>query len=532
MSVSQERKEIIEKLMRLPSNNSIEEYQNIQEKKENMKKQLIKKTWNDLNKFLTDNSGEVYQKLKGLEQEIWAKLILMEKDCRSMKAYLRFPTININGGFDDFDGLQVGLARFTSHNNDSSTYISSLDSLLYQLKGGLDIKIDAIGNIFMRKNTSIRIVTTSIFDTHQTFELGNDYLKVFDLRKFKKKLWKLIKDGEKDVKVLAKYTFIMITIGTEEMYNSNIFGCDIWLALIHIIAVEMIEVILKEEEKNIFQVNTVNINSGNFSEIKESIVKRNSVIEATFLNKNEKKSKIKNDRKSFINDIFIDEIKDDINNLKIPSSDLKLKSYNILSSPDINNNINLQQKFKDHRELLCRNYQLKSSKTPLTSTTLFSQIQNSLSSTSSGVSSSGSGKPLTTNFNFKETSIDTSPIRLCRYKQHYDEIKDINLLYPYNNSKINIEKNEKNNEPGVIVKSNKSKIKDDWICHQAIVSNKKNKIRSKSVFNERKKIEKNVPFDNELLSFNYKKNDSIKYLTPSEPIKRLAKWKSEKSLFF
>ncbi|CEF70257.1 SMAD domain, Dwarfin-type and SMAD/FHA domain and SMAD domain-like-containing protein [Strongyloides ratti] len=523
MSVSKERQEIIEKLMRTPSYSSTEEYGNIKEKKDNVKKQLIKKTWNDLNKFLFDNSGEVYQKLKGLEQEIWAKLILMEKDCRIMKAYLRFPTININGGFDDFDGLQVGLARFTSHDNDSSTYISSVDGLLYQLKGGLDIKIDAIGNIFMRKNTSVRIVTTSIFDTHQTVELGKEYLKVFDLRKFKKKLSKLIKDGEKDVRILAKYTFIMITIGTEEMYNSNIFGCDIWLALIHIIAVEMIEVILKEEEKECCQISTVNTNIGNFCKNKESVLERNGVIKAAFINKNEKKIE---------NDIFIDRIKDDVNNFNILSSGLKLKSYNILSSPDTNNNINLQQKFNDNRELLFRNHHISSSKIPIITTGLLPQIENSLSSTSSGVSSSGSGKILTTNINFKDTSNDTPPIRLCRYRQHYDEIKDSNLLYPYNNSQINNEVKVKNSEPGVLVKSKKSRIKDDWICHQPIVSDKKNKIRSKSVFNEKKKFEKNILFDNDSLALSYDKEDSTNYLAPSEPIKRLAKWKSEKSLFF
>uniref|UniRef100_A0A0K0FVH2 MH2 domain-containing protein n=1 Tax=Strongyloides venezuelensis TaxID=75913 RepID=A0A0K0FVH2_STRVS len=531
MNIARDRQEIIEKLMRLPSKFSNGDYHDPKELNVNTKKQLIKKKWNDLNKFLADNSGEVNQKLKGLEQEIWAKLILMEKDCRIMKAYLRFPTININGGFDDFDGLQVGLARFTSPDNDSSTYISSLDGLLYQLKGGLDIKIDAIGNIFMRKNTSLRIVATSVFDTNQTVELGNDYLKVFDLRKFKKKLWKLIQDGEKDCKILSKYTFIMITLGTEEMYNSNIFSCDLWLALIHIIAVEMIGVILKEEEEKEFcHLNTVKTNVGNFSGNKEGIVKRNGVIKATFVNNNDNKSIIKNERIPLKNDIIIHGINNDI--LKIPSPGLKLKSFNILPTPDTNNNINLQQKFKDQRELMYRNGPSQPSKIPLITKTLFTPLQNSLSSTSSGVSSSESGKLLTTNITYRETSTDTSPIRLCRYKQHYDELNNSNILYPYNKSQKNEEVNKKNIEPGVIVKTRRSKIKDDWICHQAIISNKKNKTRSRSVFNERKKEGKSVLVDNDSFSFNFDKGNSTKILMPSEPIKRLAKWKSEKSLFF
>uniref|UniRef100_A0A0N5C0P5 MH2 domain-containing protein n=1 Tax=Strongyloides papillosus TaxID=174720 RepID=A0A0N5C0P5_STREA len=523
MNIARDRQEIIEKLMRLPSSISTGDYHDPKELNVNTKKQLIKKRWNDLNKFLADNSGEVNQKLKGLEQEIWAKLILMEKDCRIMKAYLRFPTININGGFDDFDGLQVGLARFTSSDNDSSTYISSLDGLLYQLKGGLDIKIDAIGNIFMRKNTSLRIVATSVFDTNQTVELGKDYLKVFDLRKFKKKLWKLIQDGEKDCKILSKYTFIMITLGTEEMYNSNIFSCDLWIALIHIIAVEMIGVILKEEEEKEFcHLNTVNKNVGNFSGNKEGVVKRNGVIKATFVNKNDNKSIIKSESMPLKNDINIDGINNDI--LKRPSA-AKIQRSTVSKDKLVYNENHFS-------ELMYRNGRLQPSKIPLITKTLFTPLQNSLSSTSSGVSSSESGKLLTTNITYKETSTDTSPIRLCRYKQHYDELNNSNILYPYNNSPKNVEVNKKNIEPGVIVKTRRSKIKDDWICHQAIISNKKNKTRSRSVFNERKKEGKNVLVDNDSFSFNFDKGTSTKILMPSEPIKRLAKWKSEKSLFF
>uniref|UniRef100_A0A0N4ZIK0 MH2 domain-containing protein n=1 Tax=Parastrongyloides trichosuri TaxID=131310 RepID=A0A0N4ZIK0_PARTI len=536
----QERQQIIQKLMRLPSNESTTSMALIKEKKAKMKKQFIKKRWNDLNKFLQDNSNEVHQKIKAMEQEIWAKLILMEKDCRIMKAYLRFPTININGGLDDFDGLQVGLARFTSTESETSpSYnISPIDSLLYQLKGGLDIKIDAIGNIFMKKNTSMRIVATSIFDTNQTTELTGNYLKVFDLRKFKKKLTKIIETGERDSKVLAKYTFIMITIGTEEMYDKNIFNCDLWITIIHIIAVEMIEAVLREiEERESSQLNTFNMNLGNFNNNKDGVVKRNGVIKSAFTNNKDDK----NERKYIKSDI-LKESGRIIQNNRNDSGGLQLKSYNnILLSEDKNNNFDFQR-YKDHREIFHKNSRIprSSSQSPLISSTIFNPLQNSLSSTSSGISSSGSIKHITANYAFKQTSLDDSPIRLCKYKQHCDDMKETNIIYPYNrtiaeitnNNKIN--KNDKN-EPSILIKSKRSNIKDDWICHQAINPNKKNKMRSRSVFNENKKKDSknNSQQDNDSFSFSYEKKDSTNnYLLPSEPIKRLAKWKSEKSLFF
>lgn len=49
---------------------------------------------------------EVYDKLPNLEKQIWGKLIVMENNRRTAKAYLRHPVISIDGQAHEFDGLR------------------------------------------------------------------------------------------------------------------------------------------------------------------------------------------------------------------------------------------------------------------------------------------------------------------------------------------------------------------------------------------------------------------------------------------
>uniref|UniRef100_A0AC35U907 MH2 domain-containing protein n=1 Tax=Rhabditophanes sp. KR3021 TaxID=114890 RepID=A0AC35U907_9BILA len=157
MSSTQERHSIIERLMRISSTSDSSENLNNKYDKSKTHKLFVKRQWNDLNAFLTDNVNEVFQKLKSMEQEIWCKLILMQRNERVMKAYLRFPTININGGYEEFDGLQVGLARFTTPDTVISSTLTSIENLLFQLKEGIYIKIDNTSGDIYRKLLLIHI---------------------------------------------------------------------------------------------------------------------------------------------------------------------------------------------------------------------------------------------------------------------------------------------------------------------------------------------------------------------------------------
>jgi hypothetical protein len=59
-----------------------------------------------VSRFYQDNLDEVYAKLSNLEKQIWGKLIVMERNQRTAKAYLRHPIVTIDGSTAEFDGLR------------------------------------------------------------------------------------------------------------------------------------------------------------------------------------------------------------------------------------------------------------------------------------------------------------------------------------------------------------------------------------------------------------------------------------------
>lgn len=59
-----------------------------------------------------DHIQEIYKKWEQLDDEIWGKIICMERNRRIAKAYARVPLLTINGGFEGFDGYKIGLNGF------------------------------------------------------------------------------------------------------------------------------------------------------------------------------------------------------------------------------------------------------------------------------------------------------------------------------------------------------------------------------------------------------------------------------------
>lgn len=65
---------------------------------------------------------EIVDKWHSIDDEIWAKIICMERNRRIAKAYARRHTISIDGGTDDYlDGTTLGLNSFENPDRDSKT---------------------------------------------------------------------------------------------------------------------------------------------------------------------------------------------------------------------------------------------------------------------------------------------------------------------------------------------------------------------------------------------------------------------------
>lgn len=64
---------------------------------------------------------EIYNKWANIDDEIWAKIIVLERNRRLAKAYARAPILTINGSTKEFDGYHIGLNGFTNPMRDSKT---------------------------------------------------------------------------------------------------------------------------------------------------------------------------------------------------------------------------------------------------------------------------------------------------------------------------------------------------------------------------------------------------------------------------
>ena len=58
------------------------------------------------NVYFQDHIQEVLDKWESIDDEIWAKVIVLERNRRVAKAYARAPVLTINGSTDGFDGFR------------------------------------------------------------------------------------------------------------------------------------------------------------------------------------------------------------------------------------------------------------------------------------------------------------------------------------------------------------------------------------------------------------------------------------------
>lgn len=68
-----------------------------------------------------DHIQEVLNKWESIDDEIWAKIIVLERNRRVAKAYARAPVLTVNGSDDGFDGFRIGLSGFENPMRDPKT---------------------------------------------------------------------------------------------------------------------------------------------------------------------------------------------------------------------------------------------------------------------------------------------------------------------------------------------------------------------------------------------------------------------------
>jgi len=100
---------------------------------------VLQKKSNTINEF-QDHIQEILHKWDRIDDEIWAKIVCMQKNRRVAKAYARAPILTINGSYIGFDGFRIGLNGFNNPLRDAK-----IEQIKNQIGSGAKIKIDDDG---------------------------------------------------------------------------------------------------------------------------------------------------------------------------------------------------------------------------------------------------------------------------------------------------------------------------------------------------------------------------------------------------
>ncbi|CAP33708.2 Protein CBG15588 [Caenorhabditis briggsae] len=210
-------------------------------------------TWYDTDAFLLDQVKEVLNKLSegSIDDEIWGKIVIMERCKRVAKAYLRKTTVIIDGSEDEFDGKTLGFNHFDNPTRDDHT-----KEIRAKIADGVILKMDYQGNIKgmargaapivcqgwkePRNNCiSDRVVRLHGKLNHGVTEDEKAY-KVFDMRKFKHALERELHDGTPDARSLLLKTCMRIAlVKVGDGADMNRTPC--WFAIVNLVALDMIK---------------------------------------------------------------------------------------------------------------------------------------------------------------------------------------------------------------------------------------------------------------------------------------------------
>merc|ERR1712223_888110 len=199
--------------------------------------------WFSKEKLYKDHIAEVLEKWDNIDDEIWAKVIVLERNRRIAKAYARAPVLTVNGSEDGFDGFRIGVNGFENPLRDNKTI-----EFKEQIGKGCKLKMDDSGNILVK-----RLSRSSIYvkNTMEENAVSNDILKLpngvlefekpfklFDMKKFQQNVNRELKRQYPDRRKLESQCISPISFGTS---SSEILDCPIWIMLINVVALEMLK---------------------------------------------------------------------------------------------------------------------------------------------------------------------------------------------------------------------------------------------------------------------------------------------------
>jgi len=200
-------------------------------------------TWYSKEKLYKDHVEEILRKWEAIDDEIWAKVIVLERNRRVAKAYARAPVLTINGGNGGFDGYRLGLNGFSNPMRDPKT-----EEFKELIGHGAKVKMDESGNILLKRLSSSQVF---VKNPPEDSAVSNDLMKlpqglvdiekpfrVFDMRKFQQNVNRELRRTNPDRLRLESQCVTAISFVKNE---PELLDSPIWVLIINIVALEMLK---------------------------------------------------------------------------------------------------------------------------------------------------------------------------------------------------------------------------------------------------------------------------------------------------
>ncbi|XP_030387556.1 uncharacterized protein LOC115634131 [Scaptodrosophila lebanonensis] len=203
--------------------------------------------WYQKDKLYKEHIQEVLDKWTQIDDEIWAKVIVFERNRRVAKAYARAPVLTINGSDDGFDGMRIGLCGFDNPMRDQKT-----EELKRVIGQGVKIKMDDAGNILVRRYAKSNVFVKSTANSpNEETSIGAEILKLpnqalesekivklFDMKKFQSNVNRELRRAYPDRRRLETQCLSAVAFVRSE---NDILECPIWVLIVNVVAMDMLK---------------------------------------------------------------------------------------------------------------------------------------------------------------------------------------------------------------------------------------------------------------------------------------------------
>ncbi|CAB0038339.1 unnamed protein product, partial [Trichogramma brassicae] len=200
--------------------------------------------WYNVDKLYKDHIQEVLDKWNQIDDEIWAKVIVFERNRRVAKAYARAPVLTVNDSMDGFDGFRIGLCGFDNPMRDAKT-----EEARRQINHGVKIKMDGDGNILIKRmcKSNVYVRPTSQAENAIGPEIVRNSQgaleydkpgKLFDMAKFSANLTQETRQAYPDRRRLETQCLSAIVFVKTD---ADLLQCPIWVLIVNVVGLDMLK---------------------------------------------------------------------------------------------------------------------------------------------------------------------------------------------------------------------------------------------------------------------------------------------------